>query len=377
MSTPKIRPASLTSLRFFAVMLIVVHHLRQPLLPSLLQNEKFDNAGIIGVTFFLFLSGFVMPLNYGTCNDIKNYFYFVWNRLVRVYPVHILTFLLSLIIIFLYNEPLKLHIAFINIFLLQSYLPFQRIFFSFNFVSWILSTLFFFYFIFPVVNQRPKFLWGAILSSVGCLIISMAYIETSQNPPILWLLYIFPANRLLVCLAGVISSMLFLALHQKLKNSKGKYLASILELFSMLLLIDFIFWGNLTIFLDRLLFIIPFKKSIHPLNLYFTASTLPAFFILMTFGFEMGIISQFLAKRVFVFLGNISFSLFMFHQLFFRFLGFFRESLFNTLGVSVTIVLAVIMVMPFSFLIYHYIENPMRNKLRIRSPETMCTQDIP
>ena len=361
----KIHPDSLTSLRFFAVMLILAHHLRQPLLPHLLLDKRFDNAGILGVTFFLFLSGFVLPLNYGRCRSLKEYSCFLWNRIVRIYPVHIFTFILSVVLLILYYDPIKPSIAVINIFLLQAYFPYQRIFFSFNSVSWILSTLFFFYFIFPAVNQRPKLLWGAILSSAGCLLLSIAYIETSQNPPILWLLYICPPIRLLVCLAGVSSSMLFSALYQKLKYSKGKFLASMLELFSLLLLTDFIFWGNLTCFLDRLLFMVPFKKSIHPLNLYFIASTLPVFFIIIAFGLEGGVVSQFLTRRIFVFLGNISFSLFMVHQLFFRFLGLFRESFFKTLGVSATIILAVIMVIPFSFLIYRYIEDPIRRRLQI------------
>lgn len=125
----KIHPDSLTSLRFFAVMLILAHHLRQPLLPHLLLDKRFDNAGILGVTFFLFLSGFVLPLNYGRCRSLKEYSCFLWNRIVRIYPVHIFTFILSVVLLILYYDPIKPSIAVINIFLLQAYFPYQRIFF--------------------------------------------------------------------------------------------------------------------------------------------------------------------------------------------------------------------------------------------------------
>jgi len=49
----KIHLKCLTSLRFFAVMLIVFHHLRLEFRPPLLKSSNFENGGIIGVTFFL------------------------------------------------------------------------------------------------------------------------------------------------------------------------------------------------------------------------------------------------------------------------------------------------------------------------------------
>jgi peptidoglycan/LPS O-acetylase OafA/YrhL len=217
----KIHPDSLTSLRFFAVMLIVAHHLRQPFFPHLLKDERFDNAGVLGVTFFLFLSGFILPLNYGRCRSLKEYACFLWNRIVRIYPVHIFTFILSFIILILNHNPINPSIAVINILLLQAYLPYQQIFFSFNSVSWILSTLFLFYLVFPVINQQRKCLVWTMIFSIACLIISMAFIETSQTKLTLWLLYIFPPNRLAVCLAGVIGSSLFFIISLRYRYSLG------------------------------------------------------------------------------------------------------------------------------------------------------------
>ena len=369
----KIHPDSLTSLRFFAVMLIVAHHLRQPFFPHLLADERFDNAGIIGVTFFLLLSGFILPLNYGRCRSLKGYFRFLWNRIVRIYPVHVFTFILSFFILILQHDQIKPSIAVINILLLQAYFPYQRIFFSFNSVSWILSTLFLFYLLFQIVNRQRTLLQLVMTLSLLCPILSIALIEKSQTKPILWLLYIFPPNRLVVCLTGVIASYFFLTIYQRHSNSLNQYTATILEIISLILFADFIFWGNLTVLFDKLCLLVPFKKSLHFFNIYYLTSTIPVFFILITFGFERGFISRLLIRTPFVFLGKISFAIFMFHQLFFRFLEIFRESLFNTLGVFATIVIAVITVIPFSFLTYHYIENPVRNKLRIILPEATNT----
>ena len=372
----KIHLKCLTSLRFFAVMLIVFHHLRLEFRPPLLKSSNFENGGIIGVTFFLFLSGFVITLNYSNFYIMKESLYFLWNRIIRIYPVHIFTFFLSLIIIYMSNQPVKISTAIINLLLLQSYFPSQGIFFSFNYVSWILSTLFFFYIVFSFINHKLKYFGVIILISLFCLMISMVYIEMNQEANKLWLLYIFPPNRLLVFLFGVGACKLFYKFRNSKENWGSKLLATLLEIICLLLIIDFIVWGNLTRFLNNVFLFInfPFKKSIDLFNKHYIATTIPTFLILITFGFEKGYISRFLAKQFFVFLGEISFSIFMFHQLFFRFLRFYKKVLFNTFSQYAIIIIVVIAVIPLSILIYKFIEAPLRRKLRIDSVKATLIQ---
>jgi len=362
-----IYPKSLTSLRFFAVMFIVLHHLRIAFKPSIFSNPRFGNFGVIGVTFFLFLSGFVIALNYNKFSQAKESLYFIWNRLVRIYPIHICTFFICLIILYVWDQPIDIPTAIINILLLQSYFPLQNVFFSFNSVSWILSTLFFFYLVFAIVNHRPKCFFLLTVLSILCLIASMNYIEVNSKANDLWLLYIFPPNRLLVCLFGVVFSKLFLRFYKSLKNSMGKTPAAALEVISLLFIIDFIFWGYLTRFLnDMLLFMnFPFDKSLNLFTKHYVSTSIPTLLILISFGLEKGYLSRLLTKRFFVLLGEISFSIFMFHQLFFRVLKVYRRFLFDTFGQSFTIIILMLLVIPLSFPIYKFIEEPIRRKFRV------------
>ena len=55
----------LTSVRFFAALIVILYHYDaelKPYLPSLVWN--FINHGYVGVSFFFVLSGFVLTLNY-------------------------------------------------------------------------------------------------------------------------------------------------------------------------------------------------------------------------------------------------------------------------------------------------------------------------
>jgi len=349
-------------------MFIVLHHLRIAFKPSLLDNKSiFGYSGIMGVSFFLFLSGFVITLNYDNFPRVKDSLYFMWNRIAHIYPVHIFTLFICLIMFYMWNASIKVSTLIINILLLQSYFPLQPIFFSFNSVTWILSTLFFFYLVFAIANQRPRIWGGVAILSASCLIASMAYLEVNSKANQLWLLYIFPPNRLLVFLFGVGSAKLFIKFYKSLKNYLGKPSATILELISLLLIMDFVLWGNLTRFLYNLLLLInfPFGKSLDFFIKHYITSVIPIFLLLVVFGFERGFISKFLTKRFFVFLGEISFSIFMFHQLFFRALKFYKKFLFATFGQSVTMIVLIVLIIPLSFPIYKFIEEPIRKKFRV------------
>lgn len=78
---------SLTSLRFFAALLVVLHHM---------PGEPFVE-GYVGVTFFFILSGFILSHSYaerlgdGSCSASD----FWIARVARVYPLHVVTLLLA------------------------------------------------------------------------------------------------------------------------------------------------------------------------------------------------------------------------------------------------------------------------------------------
>lgn len=82
--------SSFPALRFFNALLIFCHH-----------KNSFDNLyltaiGPSAVSFFFFLSGFSMSVGYGkkVLSQNFNYARLMQNRIIRVYPLHLLCLLL-------------------------------------------------------------------------------------------------------------------------------------------------------------------------------------------------------------------------------------------------------------------------------------------
>ena len=96
------RIESLTSLRFFAALLVLLNHcefLRHS--DSVLLSNLFNyifSQGHIAITFFFILSGFIMSLSYSDrINNKKvSYIQFYIARISKLYPLHLLTFFLAL-----------------------------------------------------------------------------------------------------------------------------------------------------------------------------------------------------------------------------------------------------------------------------------------
>ena len=79
-------------------MIVVVHHLKE-----LIGWAPSQGWGAVGVSFFFVLSGFVLTLNYQkilTYNDAGK---FLWRRLVRLYPLYIVTLFISIFVIHFYK----------------------------------------------------------------------------------------------------------------------------------------------------------------------------------------------------------------------------------------------------------------------------------
>ncbi len=100
---------SLTGLRGIVALWVVLFHLVQyfPII-----DFPIIKAGWLGVDFFFVLSGFVLAYNYyhwfSDKVELKSYKKFIWLRIARIYPVHIITLLAMLAIywaMFFFNRP--------------------------------------------------------------------------------------------------------------------------------------------------------------------------------------------------------------------------------------------------------------------------------
>lgn len=351
---------SLTSLRFFAIMIVVVHHLKE-----LIGWAPSGGWGAVGVSFFFVLSGFVLTLNYQkilTYNDAGN---FLWRRFVRLYPLYIVTLFISIFVIQFYK--IKLDTGLVstvaNLLLLQSWFSASEIHFAFNSVSWAISTLVFFYiaFVFIQFNFLKNFLIITLLSLVS-LVMSVIYIITNNSEPIQihWLLHMIPTNRILVFLIGMILGKIFLSVRDGV-NNLNILTASFFELLSILLIIDRL---SSCIVLNTMLRVLhkyidvpqPLARQI--IDIYFLTPVLCGLLIFIC-SLQFGLISRFLSSKLLVFLGELSFAIYLSHQLVFRLLSgvkFLPAIPLTLLALFITIVA--------SYLLFQFIEKPCAQHLK-------------
>jgi peptidoglycan/LPS O-acetylase OafA/YrhL len=352
--------SSLTSLRFFAISIVVLHHFRE-----LIGWGPAGGWGAIGVTFFFILSGFVITIS--NCN-IKNIFdakIFLIKRLIRIYPLYIITFIISYFLI--QKLHLKIDASFLsamaNIFLIQSWIKSPDVHFSFNSLGWAVSTLFFFYLAFSIIQLN--FRKNVLIFSVACLFslcLSVYYLNVTSVGPLEnhWLLHMFPLNRLFVFILGVFLAHFYMLVTCYV-NNLPRGLFSFFEILCLVLIFDALFLSNFSAFIyANIPNISGLKASIarQMLDVYFITPFICSFFIFI-FSFEMGFFSKILSKKFFIFFGEVSFPIYLIHQIVFRY--FSRVGEFS---VSVTIVMAVAFVILFSVFYHVFVDKYLTSYLK-------------
>ena len=97
--SPRKTFASLTAMRGVAALLVAFFHLRfgvvgVPVFDAYIFSFRFGNRGYLWVDFFFILSGFILAYRYGeACRTLSwpRYGHFVWQRVARIWPLHLVT----------------------------------------------------------------------------------------------------------------------------------------------------------------------------------------------------------------------------------------------------------------------------------------------
>lgn len=210
---------TLTALRWFAAAIVVLPHLYMD------QMSEFwvavFNRTSFGVMFFFMLSGFVLAWSQ-RADDTRWRFY--RRRFARIYPLHLVTLLLAIGVIYVEGSSPNWAALPFSLTLTQAWIPTGAVYNAFNSLSWSLACEAFFYALFPFIfgplsrltRSRRRMLLGAILALeiVRGIIVQLGHgNETSIVGALTvsdvthWAGYYLPAVRLLEFVAGIILAL--------------------------------------------------------------------------------------------------------------------------------------------------------------------------
>ncbi|MGY3128178.1 peptidoglycan/LPS O-acetylase OafA/YrhL [Agrococcus sp. UYP33] len=201
------RPAhllSLTGLRFFAALLVVLLHFSQRFdgIPGLTTVAA---LGYTGVTFFFVLSGFVLAWTHQR-DDTAGRFY--WRRFARVWPLHALTTAIAIAVELALGMPQPWFALPAVLTLTQAWLPIEASTFAFNAPSWSLSCELFFYLLFPLLIRplgrlrRPIRASAVVFAALVAVGLACAFLLPREQLALV--LYTLPPYRLGEFVIGVL-----------------------------------------------------------------------------------------------------------------------------------------------------------------------------
>lgn len=344
---------SLQSLRFVFAIMIFLHHF------SVNGKGLFEGGGPCGVSFFLILSGFVMSAGYGQkVADLSfNCKSFLYNRLIRLYPLHLLCLLVFIILFFRHLNFCGYLNLISNLLLLQSWIPVKSVYFSGNAVAWCLADMIFFYLMFPYLMRGYMKYNNRLLAGI-LLGLCVAYFSIlSFLPESYWhsILYISPLFRLIEFIIGLSLYQLYFHLQKtgfsnKIKSWHFGYKTG-LELCSIL-------------FLALHLILYPYVSEKFSFASYYW---LPMSFLILVFALfdkSGGEFSAILRFDPLVKLGTISFSFYMIHQLAMELFNKILYKLDIELPIGLKLISFFLLILLGSIIIYHYYEKPIASLLK-------------
>jgi peptidoglycan/LPS O-acetylase OafA/YrhL len=310
----------LTSLRFVAAIMIVMLHANVyfgELWPWL--KSSVPATAVHGVSFFFVLSGFILTYVYSS-KPKMSYGAFILTRFARLWPVHVLAIII--LVTFVQADSVTFDgfgvfrrqiVLLVNLAMMQSAVPTVSYMFSWNAVSWSISTEFFFYLAFPfLLTNIETTWWWKLAASAAVAALTYPVVASFGIPPhspdvnaitILPVVYASPLGRGFEFCMGMSACVIWQ------KYAKGRELNivvwSVLEAAAVFFV--WLWLENFTILIDAAPASLKMWVSV-------SGAAIPFAALMVAIASGRGIIGKTISLRPFVWLGQISFSIYMLHQ---------------------------------------------------------------
>ena len=309
MNENSIKIDQLTFTRFLAATAIVVFHYGKfvPPFNSGILSRASNNANIC-VSYFFVLSGFIMVVAYHRFKRISFKKYYI-NRFSRIYPVYLLALLITLFFV-VTVKAFDLTGFSLHLFLLQGWVP--RYTMDYNVPGWSLSVEAFFYLLFPLLynfvytrfNLNRVFLWIIIfwfLMQTGFFLVSkygsVASLVPFSGTERFNFLFYSPFLHLDEFLAGNAAGLLFM----RIKSGQVNYSKNIVA--------ACLFFSAIVVF--SLLFLIPNAKDYFAINLHDGLLAIIFIPFILWLSLSKNTFTSILSSKPLVFLGNISYEMYI------------------------------------------------------------------
>ncbi|MFI2374392.1 acyltransferase family protein [Streptomyces sp. NPDC018964] len=200
------RLPSLTGLRFWAALTVVLYHLSRQAGPLPVVSDL-AWYGRSGVTFFFVLSGFVLAWTYEGIRVPARVF--LWRRFARIWPMLAVSVVASVAVWYVVETPVSLRGVAATLLMLNAWVPDRQILSGGNPAAWSLSDEAWFYALFPLLLTLP-FLRTARRRTVTAIVVCLASAGVwlagsvmTDSLVRLWALDYFPPTRTLQFVLGV------------------------------------------------------------------------------------------------------------------------------------------------------------------------------
>ena len=314
--------------------------------------HEFDQMTFAGVTFFFMLSGYLVTFRNSNVSAVKQFYS---RRLLRIFPLHWLV-LAAMIAVdlflmhkFHYGWDLPLHVA-----LLQSWIPNVDVIYNYSIHSWFLSSLVFCVIATPLLikfldNVSRKVAWGVII--VACVAVAVINVNANEH----WhsYLYVFPATRLVDYALGM---LLGATMRERATTRQASIMrATIHELVPLAVLAAFIA-------------IHASGNSVAQQLEHSVLWWLPVSLLLMestALNGQEGLIGKFLSLRPLVWLGEISFEIYILQKLVNNLFCYAVAPFFGHFGILIydySFACTIPLLLITAWLVNRFYSNPLRSR---------------